>query len=112
MKTEQNRAHEIQHHISILDVSPERLTEIAREHWKIASMHWMLYVTFSEDQCRFFSKNAHKALNAMRKYALVAHKGFLLKTHKNPLLNFLCLPLSSTILAFVIYWNFYETSVT
>lgn len=30
---------------------------IAREHWKIESMHWMLDVTFSEDDCRFFDEN-------------------------------------------------------
>ncbi len=53
---------------------------IAREHWKIESMHWMLDVTFSEDDRRFLSENAHKTLNVMRKYALSVHKNFLSAT--------------------------------
>jgi len=27
--------------------------ELAREQWKIESMHWLLDGTFSEDTCRF-----------------------------------------------------------
>lgn len=82
VETGQKRTHEIEYYISSLDVSAARLMEIAREHWKIESMHWMLDVTFSEDQCRFLSENAQKTLNAMRKCALAVHKNFLLKVHK------------------------------
>lgn len=76
------RTHEISYYISSLDVSAERLMEIAREHWKVESMHWMLDVTFSEDHCHFSHENAQKSLNAMRKYALAAHKNFLRDTGK------------------------------
>ena len=79
METGQKHTHEIEYYISSLDVSAERLMEIAREHWKIESMHWMLDVTFFEDQCRFSSENAQKTLNAMRKCALAVHKDFFLK---------------------------------
>ena len=82
VETGQKRTHEIEYYISSLDTSAERLMEIAREHWKIESMHWMLDVTFSEDQCHFSSENAQKTLNAMRKCALAVHKNFLLKVHK------------------------------
>lgn len=54
--------------------------EIAREHWKFKSMHLLLDVTFSEDHCRFLEENAHKTLNALRKYALAVHKQFLAHT--------------------------------
>ena len=57
--------------------------QIAREHWKVESLHWMLDVTFSEDHCRFLHENAQKSLNAMRKCALAVHKNFLHDTHKN-----------------------------
>ena len=55
---------------------------LAREHWKIESMHWMLDITFLEDSCRFLSENAHKTLNSLRKFALTVHKRFLSATHK------------------------------
>lgn len=82
VETGKKRSHEINYYISSLDTSAEQLMKIAREHWKIESMHWMLDVTFSEDHCRFSNENAQKTLNAMRKCALAVHKNFLHNTHK------------------------------
>lgn len=73
---------EISYYISSRDDSAEHLMELAREHWKIESMHWILDVTFSEDDCRFLSENAHKTLNALRKFALAVHKNYLASLHK------------------------------
>lgn len=73
---------ETSYYISSMDAAPEQLMKIAREHWKIESMHWMLDVTFSEDDCRILSENAHKTLNSLRKYALAIHKNFLSVTGK------------------------------
>lgn len=73
---------ETSYYITSLDAPAHRLMEIAREHWKIESMHWLLDVTFSEDSCRFLDENAHKTLNALRKFALTAHKHFLAASHK------------------------------
>lgn len=69
-------------YISSRNCSPAHLMFLAREHWKIESMHWLLDVTFSEDDCRFLSENAHKTMNALRKFALTVHKNFLAATHK------------------------------
>lgn len=49
-------------YISSCDTSPEYLMALAREHWKIESMHWLLDVTFSEDDCRFLSENARRTM--------------------------------------------------
>lgn len=73
---------EMSYYISSRDAPPRQLMELAREHWKIESMHWMLDVTFSEDSCRFLNENAHKTLNALRKFALAVHKQFLSVSHK------------------------------
>lgn len=70
-------------YISSCVTSPEHLMALAREHWKIESMHWLLDVTFSEDDCRFLSENAHRTMNALRKFALAVHKNFLAVHHKN-----------------------------
>lgn len=72
---------ETSYYISSRDTSAEHLMRLAREHWKIESMHWMLDVSFSEDNCRFFSENAHKTMNAFRKFALAVHKNFLAAHH-------------------------------
>lgn len=60
---------------------------LAREHWKIESMHWMLDVTFSEDSCRLLSENAHRNLNALQKFALAVYKQFLAANNKKSTLN-------------------------
>lgn len=77
VKEGEKESQETSYYISSLDESPERLMEIAREHWKIESMHWMLDVTFGEDGSQFSSKNAQETLNAMRKLALAVHKNYL-----------------------------------
>ena len=81
--------------------------ELAREHWKIESMHWILDVTFSEDDCRFLSENAHKSMNALRNLLLLSIKSFLLLTTRNSLLKPVCFPLFSTPISYI----FYETGV-
>lgn len=55
--------------------------ELAREHWKIESMHWLLDVTFSEDDSRFLCENANRTMNTLRKFALAVHKNFLAANH-------------------------------
>ena len=68
---------EVSYYISSLDVSAEELLSISREHWKIESMHWLLDVAFSEDECKLLSENGHKTLNSLRKLALLLHRHFI-----------------------------------
>ena len=68
---------ETSYYISSRDVFAKQLMVLAREHWKIESMHWILDVTFSEDSCHFLPENAHKSMNILRKFALAVHKNFL-----------------------------------
>ena len=77
-----HHSEETSYYISSRDACPRSLMDLAREHWKIESMHWLLDVTFSEDSCRFLSENAHKTLNSLRKFALAVHKHFLSDAHK------------------------------
>ena len=77
VETRGHSSRETSYYISNRDASARQLMELAREHWKIESMHWLLDVTFSEDDCRFLSENAHKTMNALRKFALAVHKNFL-----------------------------------
>ena len=41
-------------------------------------MHWILDVVFSEDSSAVLSENSLKSLNILRKFALMAHKKYVL----------------------------------
>ena len=75
--TKKGTSRETGYYISSSDVSAQKLLQIAREHWKIESMHWMLDVVFSEDFSAFSSEETHITLNAFRKYALALHRAYL-----------------------------------
>jgi len=64
-------------YITSLDALAEKLLALSREHWKIESMHWMLDVVFSEDDCRILSPNGQKTMNVFRKFALAMHKNYI-----------------------------------
>ena len=81
-ETKRGRSDETSYYITDLDKPAEELLRIARDHWKIESMHWMLDVVFSEDESRILSENGHKTLNALRKMALLIHKRFIAKHGK------------------------------
>ena len=80
--TKHKSTDETNHYITSLDVSAEELLRITREHWKIESLHWLLDVTFSEDDCELLSENGHKTLNILRKLALLLHKQYIAKQSK------------------------------
>lgn len=75
---------EVSYYISSLDASPEKLLFLAREHWKIESMHWMLDAVFSEDSCALLTENGQITLNIFRKYALLLHKQYISSLKKKP----------------------------
>jgi len=76
--TKEKTTEETNYYITSLNEEPQKLLVIVREHWKIESMHWMLDVVFSEDECRILSKNGQKTLNIFRKFALLLHKQYML----------------------------------
>jgi predicted transposase YbfD/YdcC len=76
-ETKISRTAEVSYYISSLAVSPEKMLDIVRSHWKIESMHWCLDVIFSEDECRILSLDGQKTLNAFRKLALLLHKTYI-----------------------------------
>jgi len=73
---------ETSYYISSLDVSPLRMLEITREHWKIEAMHNVLDVSFGEDEGRVLSKNGQITLNVFRKLSYAMHKNFIEETTK------------------------------
>ncbi len=43
------------------------------------SMHYILDVVMSEDECRLFSANAQKTMNVFRKLSVAVHKNYITK---------------------------------
>jgi predicted transposase YbfD/YdcC len=82
IQSKNTRSDETSYYISSLDATASRLLQIIREHWKIESLHWMLDVVFSEDDCAILSENGHKSLNIFRKLALLLHKRFIIVHQK------------------------------
>jgi predicted transposase YbfD/YdcC len=70
------------YYISSINETAEELLRITREHWKIESMHWLLDVVFSEDECELISENGHKTFNILRKLALLLHKQYIANQSK------------------------------
>jgi predicted transposase YbfD/YdcC len=62
------------YYITSSDATAEELLRIVREHWKIESMHWILDVVFSEDECALLSENGHKTLNMVCKPSRIRKK--------------------------------------
>lgn len=77
VETKHGTTDETSYYISSLDDEPEKMLYIVRSHWGIESMHWLLDVVFSEDECAYASENAQKTLNIFRKFALLLHKTFI-----------------------------------
>lgn len=70
-------SNETGYYITSSDKSAQSLSQIAREHWRIESMHWVLDVLFSEDDTKYYSENAHISLNTLRKFAFQIHKNYI-----------------------------------
>lgn len=58
------------YYISSRKLTAEELLRYARLEWSVETMHWLLDVHFSEDQCRIENKNIKQNLNMARKPAV------------------------------------------
>ena len=50
----------------------EQFAHAVRAHWGVEAMHWVLDVTFREDDCRVRKGHGARNLSAIRKFALSA----------------------------------------
>ncbi|WP_091992024.1 ISAs1 family transposase [Pseudoalteromonas denitrificans] len=61
-------------YISSLDQNAEQALNAVRSHWQVESMHWMLDMTFREDESRIRKKQGPLVFNVMRKIAMALFK--------------------------------------
>lgn len=57
-------------YISSLALNARQAQHAVRSHWQVESMHWMLDMTFREDESRIRKGNGALAFNVLRKLAL------------------------------------------
>lgn len=64
------KSNEWHYYISSRELTAGELLRHARLEWTVETMHWLLDVHFSEDQCRIEDKNIQQNLNMSRKLAI------------------------------------------
>lgn len=55
-------------------VCQQLLLNAVRSHWQVESMHWMLDMTFREDESRIRKKRGPLVINVIRKIAMALFK--------------------------------------
>ncbi len=66
-----NTSKEVRYYISSLPAQAERMLAAVRGHWGIEnSVHWVLDVTFGEDNCRVRKGNAAENFSTLRRMAM------------------------------------------
>ncbi|EDQ02740.1 hypothetical protein KT99_06227 [Shewanella benthica KT99] len=73
-KTTGKETTETRWYISSLDLNAEQALSSVRNHWQVESMHWVLDMTFREDESRFRKGRGPLAFNVMRKIAMTLFK--------------------------------------
>jgi predicted transposase YbfD/YdcC len=53
---------EVSYYISSLEGDLERLSQVIRNHWLIESHHWVLDVTFKEDEGLIYAEDGAKSM--------------------------------------------------
>ena len=72
------KTEEISCYLSNKNASAEELMGYTRKHWEIEAMHHILDVTYNEDNCQLYQKNAQENMNIFRKMGISVHKNYLI----------------------------------
>lgn len=73
-KTTGKETEETRWYISSLHLNAEQALNAVRSHWQVESMHWVLDMTFREDESRIRKGQGPLAFNVMRKMAMAMFK--------------------------------------
>jgi predicted transposase YbfD/YdcC len=73
-KLSEKQSEETRWYISSLTLNAQQALDAIRNHWQVESMHWMLDVTFREDESRIRRGTGALAFNVLRKIALSLFK--------------------------------------
>ncbi len=74
MRQNRKKSEETRWYISSLAFNAQQALKAVRNHWQVESMHWMLDMTFREDESRIRRGSGALAFNVLRKVALSLFK--------------------------------------
>lgn len=61
-------ATETRYYISSLQAHPDKILNVVRQHWGVENkLHWVLDVSFNDDQCRIRKGNAPRNIAIIKK---------------------------------------------
>ncbi len=67
----ETRSTEIQYYLSSLEVNPQQVAETIRSHWGVENqVHWVLDVTFKEDDSRIRRENGAENMGMLRRFCM------------------------------------------
>lgn len=70
-ETKGKTTHETRYYISFLKETPQKILAAIKSHWAIENnLHWVLDMSFGEDQSRIRKENAPQAMAIIRRMAL------------------------------------------
>lgn len=73
-KTTSKETSETRWYISSLGLNAKQALDSVRSHWQVESMHWVLDMTFREDESRIRKAQGPLVFNVMRKIAMALFK--------------------------------------
>lgn len=73
-KSTGKETNETRWYISSLGLNAKQSLDSVRSHWQVESMHWVLDMTFREDESRIRKAQGPLVFNAMRKIAMALFK--------------------------------------
>ena len=86
-KSTGKEAEETRWYISSLGLNAEQSLNSVRAHWQVESMHWVLDMTFGEDESRIRKGQGLLIFNVMRKMAMALFKQDKSKSAKKKMLG-------------------------
>jgi predicted transposase YbfD/YdcC len=67
---DRTQTEQVRYYILSNEMSASRFTETVRGHWQIEAMHWVLDVTFREDQTHSADRSLASDLSWLRRFAM------------------------------------------
>jgi predicted transposase YbfD/YdcC len=72
--TKGHESFDVRYFISSLRMGVKQLARVIRKHWSIESMHWVMDMTFREDESRIRHRQAADNLAWLRRFAMSLYK--------------------------------------
>lgn len=85
------QTHEVRYYFSSRKLTAKQANQAVREHWKVENqLHWVLDVSFGQDQCQIRTDNAAENFATVRQFALNLLRNYAGDSYSVPRRRRLC----------------------